>query len=80
VNPLFLFLPVAALLFQPALVGYEIAASVGVWRSGNRLIAAGGAGAGKVVAAKIAAVVLIAAQALLLLRMFAFLVRYRGAL
>jgi hypothetical protein len=38
-NPVFLFLPGTALIFRLVVLGYQITAGVGVWRSANAVIA-----------------------------------------
>jgi len=68
-NPVFLFLPVA----QPLLLGYEITAGVGVWRSANALIATRGPSVTytdsmKIIAAKTIVALVIGIHCILLLR------------
>jgi hypothetical protein len=68
-NPVFLFLPVA----QPVLLGYEIAAGVGVWRSANALIATRGPSVTytesmKIIAAKTVVALVVGIHGILLLR------------
>ena len=68
-NPVFLFLPVA----QPILLGYEIAAGVGVWRSANALIATRGLSVTytdsmKSIAAKTVVALVVGIHGILLLR------------
>jgi len=68
-NPVFLFLPVA----QPLLLGYEITAGVGVWRSANALIATRGPSVTytdsmKIIAAKTVVALVIGIHCILLLR------------
>jgi hypothetical protein len=82
-NPAFLFVPIAALVFQPVFFGYQIIAGVGVWRSANALGAGGGgspsathAGSIKIIAAKTVVVLLVAIHAILLLRILDILVSY----
>jgi hypothetical protein len=76
-HPLFLFVTAGGLLLQPALLGYEIAAGVGVWRSGDRLAAAAARPriSLTIIAAKAVAVLLVIWQALILLRMLRFAIR-----
>jgi len=81
-NPAFLFLPIAALVFQPVFLAYQITAGIGVWRSANAL---GLAGPGrpppahapiKTVAAKTVVVLFIAIHAIQLLRTLSLLPSY----
>ena len=63
-NPVFLFLPAAALIYQPLLWGYEIASGVGVWRSAN----ASPVNSAKIIAAKTAVALLVGIHGILLIR------------
>lgn len=75
-NPLFLFVTAGGFLLQPVLLGYDIAASVGVWRSGDRLAAAAARpGSLIIISAKVVAVLLVIWQGLILMRMLRFVIR-----
>jgi hypothetical protein len=63
-NPVFLFLPGAALIYQPMLWGYEIASGVGVWRSAN----ASPVNSMNVIAAKTTVALLVGIHGILLIR------------
>jgi hypothetical protein len=80
VNPVFLFLPGAALAFRLVFLSYQMTAGIGVWRSANALLAQSGgrssitfADSMKAVAAKAIVVLLIAVYGILLLRALSIL-------
>ena len=63
-NPVFLLLPGAALIYQPMLWCYEIASGVGVWRSAN----ASSTNSVNVIAAKTVVALLVVIHGVLLIR------------
>jgi hypothetical protein len=79
-NPVFLFLPGTALIFGLVVLGYQIAAGVGVWRSANatRSGTPSGTYTGsiEIIAAKTVVVLLIGVHGMLLLRTLGILVSY----